>query len=73
MEFEVYRPKGAPTYLVKVGNDVYEMNDHPTSPNGVNMFVGDWSEFNNILKNERPLKRISPILVNGIMDRIKYP
>ena len=43
---KVYAPNNElGTYLVVIGNDVYEMSDDGYMPNGVNSYLGDASGF----------------------------
>jgi hypothetical protein len=41
---EVYRAPDWPTWLVRIGDDVYEMDTQATQPNGVCIYSGEWSE-----------------------------
>jgi len=44
-EIEVYKDVGkTEDYTVIIGTSVYEMNDEPTSPNGVNLYAGELEE-----------------------------
>jgi len=61
--FEVYGSD--PTYLVRINNCVYEMNENCTQPNGVNMYAGTWSEWEKHCKGIKKLDKIPVILVQG--------
>jgi hypothetical protein len=41
---EVYRASHWPTWLVRIGDDVYEMNAQATQPNGVCIHSGPWRD-----------------------------
>ena len=44
MIIEVRKAKSWPTYLVRIENDVYEMNEDANQPNGVCIYSGDLDE-----------------------------
>jgi hypothetical protein len=41
---EVYHADDWPTWLVRIGDDVYEMNARATQPSGISIYSGPWSE-----------------------------
>lgn len=43
MYVEVRKHRNWPTYLVRIGDDIYEMNDNANQPNGVCMYFGNIS------------------------------
>ncbi len=53
MNIEIYKAKNWPTYLVRIGNDVFEMNQNANLPNGVNMYFGDWKECEEYCKGNK--------------------
>jgi len=65
--FEVFGKN--PTYLVRVNNDVYEMNEHCNLPNGVNMYVGTWDEWKEHCKSQKKLRFIPIVLIYGWISR----
>jgi len=65
--FKVYG--GRPTYLVRVNNDVYEMNENCTQPNRVNMYAGTWEEWEKHCIEQKELRLIPVTLVQGWLSR----
>lgn len=41
MYLEVRKAPSWPTYLVRINNDFYEMNERANMPNGVNLYFGN--------------------------------
>jgi len=65
--FEVYGP--SPTYLVRVNDDVYEMNEYVDWSNGVNMYAGTWEEWKERCRAIGRCDNIPIVLVRGWLKR----
>lgn len=68
MKVEIYRSVEWFDFLVRIENDVFEMNHEPMAPNGVNMYVGSWGEWKDHCKGHK-LARNAEIPV-GIAEAI---
>jgi len=65
--FEVYG--GDPTYLVRVNDDVYEMNDRCSQANGVNMYAGTWDEWRESATEQGRVEAVPCELIKGWLSR----
>ena len=68
---EVFKSKTAQTYLVRIGDDTYEMDDNHM-PNGMNQYAGLWVDNRQILFDEeyKRQEKISIGLTVNIISRI---
>jgi hypothetical protein len=67
----VYKDPTWPTYLVRLDDDsMLEMNNRPTAPNGVNMYVGNWDEWENHCEGKELQKHEIPeVIMTAAMRR----
>lgn len=67
---EVRKPKPYYGYVVRINNDIYEMDDNASSPNGVNQYAGDISDIGALKGKLIDISTLSNSTKQGIINRL---